>query len=162
MAAVQAEIRELVANKTLPGIAAENVVVRKAPILRDFVSGTPATGQRKYPGIVICPPRSGETLTDVSNKGTDWGFPVAVAIIDQDNQDAESQDDLYYLWRQEIINRFIGTGTTNLTFSISSPSTDFHDVAVEPLPIVQWEHWLAHGKFVSSFLLRFTTRRLRA
>lgn len=151
--AIETDLKALATAGTLTGIAAASVVERKVPSARDF--GT-ATGYLAYPGILICPAPSAETLEIRDNARDRWGFPVLITIIAKDDQALTTNEDTYFFWRQKIIETYITDG-----YSIADPATDFNLCQVEPGPLIDWNRWQQDGVFVTWFILRFFTHKAR-
>lgn len=159
--ALETTIRAMVTGGTLTGITLASIVHRKLPLWLDYVNSGAGSGEFDYPGIIICPPPNSETLIPVGNNAEDWSFPCLIVIVANDNRTLDASENNYLRWRQKIIDNFIGPEATDKTYSIASPSTQFHNVDVEPGPIVDYNRWWGEGKYVSSFVLRFSTQRVR-
>jgi hypothetical protein len=125
------------------------------------------------PGVLVYPlgPEN-INVTEGTNERDDIGYPVAVAILDQDRQqsdtglpaDAEegTQDQSFrfeekLIWREQIRKEFINQ---RLTLTGATPNCT-NRCTLEPQAVVNTEDWLATNIWISVLVFRFWTRETR-
>lgn len=146
LAAVQTQIQAL----NLTGIA-NNVILKKLPTTEDFNIGATYT----WPACLVTPgvgmrelmARDGST-----NLSNDLGYPVSVALLDNDNRSPSANFNRDLLWRQKIIRQFEHKRLSGVS--------DVYLCRVEPDVILQPAAWM-QNVWASLLTLRFFTRESR-
>lgn len=151
-AAVVTTIQALITATTITGIVSASVKNRPIPSALKF-KGSPGAGELAFPAIIVSN-GDREGIESATNARDDVSYPILVAIFDDRTQDVDQSDDAFLAWRQTIIDTFRLGG-----YTITDPATEFHDVQVEPGPMLDWRRFQADGLYVGSFVLRFTTRK---
>lgn len=149
---VQATIVGIVGQGSLPGVAADSVLVRKVPYAGDVGN----TRLFALPAVLIFPGPT-ETIepTAGTNQRDDYGYPVVLAVVAADDSPSANHNQ-YLAWREVMIRQF-----QHRRFTIDAPAVTFYDCVVEPGPIVDWSRWAGDNRFVTVFTLRFFTRLVR-
>lgn len=151
-AAVVTSIRALITAGTITGVESTSVRNRPVPSAKR-VATNPGAGELSFPCILVSNGGK-ESIEPANNIRDDIGYPVLVTVFDDRLQDVDQSDDDFQAWRAAIIDEFRHGG-----YTLADPSTDFHNVIVEPGPLIDWKRFQEDGKYAGSFILRFITRR---
>lgn len=143
-------IQAVIVSLDLVGIPNGGVLIQKRLSDQEkYLLASP----NNYPVILIAP----ETETINPNGGTnvedDIGYPVVIAILDDDNQDQELNFDRDLLWREEIIR--------NLHNHRAAGIVAIRRLIVTPGPIIDPATWSKAGLWVSTLRVTAETRRGR-
>lgn len=147
------QVRTDIVALALPDLADANVVVRKVPTtrLKDLPEG-------RFPCVQIAP-WGVDSVTASSNLRDDIGYPVLVAIMASEADDAEQPEseqtrllEMYLKWRETIRKSFSNQRLT---------TTLCWQVTVEPLPVTDRESWFERGLWISGMVLRCINRESR-
>lgn len=145
-------VRSRIVTLALSGIADASILVRKVNTFRG-IGVQEASPVIAFPAIVIAPATSELTpSTAGTNERDDIGYPVLVGIVDADEQTLTDNHNRNLLWRQQIRQAFINQRLPGVT--------EVNECKIEPRDITKFSDWVS-GKYVSLFVLRFTSRETR-
>lgn len=141
-------VQSQIIGMSLTGMTDANVLRMKVPVNRaqDLPRDNP------YPCILIAP-YGAEEPVDGTNESDDIKYPVLIVILAADQNEQDFELDKYFTWREQIRQKFHYKRLTGCT--------TVYQGEVFPQAIVEASAWFTEAKFISSLLVKFTSRELR-